>query len=188
VSDGARVLQLLRGGDAARLWCAVSAAGSFATACRPREWPASLIPGLSGSGDPFDEASARWLLHGWHIDREEWDLAASALQEALQRAGHLSASVRPLIHASAALHFARQGPAATARAHFDQSRSTTFLRPADRDAIEAAVLAAEGRPDEALTLADRAEACFAPRADVQATLYREIIADVRRRAAASTAL
>lgn len=183
VSDGARVLQLLRGGDSARLWCAASAAGSFATAFRPRDWPASLIPGLRGSGEPFDEAAARWLLHSWHMDREEWDLAETAISEALQRAGHLSPSIRPLIHASAALHYARCGHPETARAHLEQTSASTFLKPADRDAIEAAVLAAEARSAEALQLAARAEARFAGRADIQALLYREIIEDVRRRAA-----
>jgi hypothetical protein len=183
VSDGARVLQLLRGGEAARLWCASAAAGAFATQLRPRDWPASLIPGLSGSGEPFDEAAARWLLHSWYTDREEWDLAETALRETLQRASHLSSAVRPLIHASAALHYARRGPAETARSHFAQARATSFLKPAEREAIEAAVLASEGRAAEALTLAASAEVAFAMRSDVQAALYRELIADLRRRIA-----
>jgi hypothetical protein len=183
VSDGARVAQLLRGGDASRLWCALSLAGSLALTMRPRLWPVAAVDGLRRKGEPHDEVMSRWMLHSWHMDREEWEEAERALTEALEGSSKLAPALGGLIHGSAAVHYAlRQKPEA-ARAHLEQTRCTTFLKAGDRSAMEALVLAAEGRREEAQRLAQTAEAQLRGRPEVQAELYRELLERVRGQAA-----
>jgi hypothetical protein len=181
LSDGARIRQLLRASDESRLWCAVAAVGSVASTLRPRHWPEDLIPSLRGPGSSLDRVMAQWLLHAWHMDREEWDLAEDALHQALAGMSCAGAAMRSLVHASAALHYALRVNPSAARAHFTSVASGAFFKPGDRDAIEAAVLAAEGRREESLARATHAESRLAGRSGVQAELYREILREVRSR-------
>lgn len=181
-SDGSRLWQLFRGGEAARLWCSLSAVASLANTQRPRQWPDHLMQELrQGQGTECDKLTAFWLLHSYHLDRDEWNDAKEALDHALEQAERTGGALRSLVHASAAYHFARLGDAGLAREHFGRANCRAFLRHGELDAIEAAVLAAEGRSGEARTVLERAEAQLQRKPEAQAGLYRELIEEVRLR-------
>lgn len=180
LSDGARLLQLWKGGPEAQLWVSMAALSSLAHGLRPKHWPAELVARMNvEDGHPYDRTLAAWLMHSYHLDREEWEPAESALRAALAGQHLVAGPVRSLLHASAAYHYAKRGNSGQARNHWQQVRCTGFFKPGDLDAIHASVLASEGRREEALALVHSAQAALATRHEAGAEIYRELLDEVR---------
>ncbi len=120
LSDGARILQLLRKGPEAAQWCSLAALSSLSTTLRPRDWPPALIDEIAAiPPSSYDGLMALWIRHNHHADREQWELARTLLHQALDLLDHWPASTRGLLHLSAAFLFAtRDRDPAAARHHF----------------------------------------------------------------------
>lgn len=184
LSDGARILQLLRKGPEAAQWCSLAALSSLSTTLRPRDWPPALIDEIAAIPPcSYDGLMALWIRHNHHADREQWDLARTLLHQALDLLDHWPASTRGLLHLSAAFLFAtRDRDPAAARHHFTLAAKPGLLSRDDLAPIEAAVLAAEGRRDEALAAADRAETALASKPPGPAAPAREFLQTLRQSA------
>jgi hypothetical protein len=181
VSDGGRLLQLLRNRDEGRRWCLLAVLGALSTSQRPRDWPAALMGQLEHiPATSYDGLMALWLRHNHHADREQWTEARATLDAALDNAGHWPASARGLIHLSAAyFHAAHAGDAAAARLHLEKARQPGLLSRDELHLVEAAVLRAEGRHQEALEAAARAEQALAGKSEGAAAPAREFLQTLR---------
>ena len=182
LSDGARILQLLRKGPEASQWCSLAALSSLSTTLRPRDWPPALIDEIAAIQPcSYDGLMALWLRHNHHADREEWDSARDLLHQALALLDHWPAPTRGILHLAAAYFFAtRDLDPAAARHHFDLAAKPGLRGRDDLAVVETAVLLAEGRRDEALAAADRAEAALASTPPGPAAPAREFLQTLRQ--------
>jgi hypothetical protein len=158
VNDGQRILQLLRGGESVERWIAGANLSAWSMTTRARQWPEDLVRAHSdGAPATFDGVLARWMRHSWHADRGEIAEAGQWLDEALAQREILPSSVRPIVDATAAEFHARHtGDAERAGRHWSQVGRASML-PAHALALtEAAVMAAQGRREEARGAAERA--------------------------------
>lgn len=179
LSDGARLKQLLRGGDSADRWAYLAVLSGLSLTVRPRDWPGDVVQACARSGDTsYDGISAAWLRSSWHEDRGELDEARQWLEEALQAIENWPKPARPLLHASAAYLYATLGDAARARPHLESARQAGFVEQEHLYLAEAAVLASEGRREEARESARRGLAQIPPQATGSALIHREKLTQI----------
>jgi hypothetical protein len=156
-SDGARLMQLWRGGEEAERWACLASISGLSMLRRPRDWPEELVlAGSRGAVDSNDGVSAAWLRASWHEDRGELPEASEWVSRALEAMEFWPKPARPLLHATAAYIRARMGDATAARAHLNQAMAPGFLEKEHRLLAEAAVLLAEGKASEARSIAGKA--------------------------------
>lgn len=156
-SDGARLLQLWRGGEEAERWACLALLSGFSASRRPRNWPEELvISGSRGALESNDGVSGAWLRATWHEDRGELPEASEWISRALAAGEFWPKPARPLLHATAAYVRARVGDATAAREHLDQAAAPGFLEKEQRLLAEAAVLLAEGNAAGARAIAGKA--------------------------------
>lgn len=155
-SDGARVLMLLRGGPEAERWCAMAVLAGAATAGRLAEAEPDLVARATALRDGSSDAvGAAFLAYGYHLARGEVGRAGAELDQAMAGLETLAPATRPMLLAEAAYFSARhRGDAAAARALLEQTRGSPAVEAYTRRRAEAAVLRAEGRPDEARAAAE----------------------------------
>lgn len=183
LTDGARLLQFLRGAEGDN-WCAIAMLASLSVSVRPREWPAALLERIAAiPANTPDGVTALWLRHSYHADREDWAEARATLDAALASLCHWPPPARGILHLAAAFFFATHAEdAAAAREHFDLARKPGLLPRNELHLIEAAVLQAEGRHDEARLAAARAEASLASKPPGAAAPAREYLEALRQSA------
>jgi len=155
-TDGARILMLLRGGPRAERWCAVGALTNAAANGRPRDLsPALLALAASPSDGTLDDVGARLLAYFAALDRGEAAAAGEHLDYVLGHREAYPPAGRPSLLLEGAFFLARhRGDPEGARALLDQARGGMFVELHTRRRVEAAVLLAEGRRDEAAAAAD----------------------------------
>jgi hypothetical protein len=158
LTDGARLLRLLRGGrvalrdDAVLVLIAASMGGS-----RPREWPAALVETALDAPDESDDSPfpvmAHQLVAAHFADRGERSASREHLRLALEGLGRLPPMSRPPLMLAAAWSEAmdrgERSDAVAARRWFDAAGDGPLIPETTRLRTEAAVLFAEGRLDEA---------------------------------------
>lgn len=154
VSDGARVLMLLRKQPEGMRWVAMGALAGISTVKRPREWPVELMEQL-GDGQGADGASVSFLRHMFHRDRRETALAREWLERGLARIEGCSPPMQGVLWSLAAYFYAREGGAVT-RDYYQRAMGTGFQNREDMRIVTAAVLISEGRHEEAQGELDQA--------------------------------
>lgn len=155
-SDGARILLLLRGGpQAERLGAAALIVGAM-MAGRIAQVDPSIVARATALGDgSLDDIGAALLAYTWALARGEVAEAGRHIDHALAHEATYVSPARPALLNEGAYYLARhRGAAAQARAYFEQARGAAIVEPHDRLRAEAAVLLAEGRPDEARAAAE----------------------------------
>ena len=145
LSDGARILMLLRGGKIADRWCALWAtyAGS-AAGRRPRDWdPALMQQATSVPDGSVDDAGSSMLAYAWALDRGDLEAAGEFLVRAREAVVKVPI-LGPPTAAEAAFFAARyRGDVAAARALLTDAHGG-ILEEHARLRAEAATLLAEG--------------------------------------------
>lgn len=173
-SDGARLLQLLRGGEAAQQWAQLAILGGFIYTVRPRDWPRELVTSIARIGDrSFDAVSAAWLRACHHEDRRELDDAKLWIEEALTGKDEWPKAARYALHATAACIYAARNEAASAREQFALLKSGGLLPKDQILYAEAMVLSAEQQREPALDTARKALALIPASAQGTAEQQRE---------------
>lgn len=158
-TDGARILQLLRGGPQAERDVALMALiASSQAGRRPRDWDGALVEqALSLEDASLFEVLARMLVSARDLDRDDFESARRHLERALSLAGELPPTVRPgLLLEAAWFEAAVRGDAGAARRWLDAAGEGALVQKHARLRAEAAVLAAEGKPAEAAERAAQA--------------------------------
>ncbi len=148
VSDGGRLLRLLRGGAVAEREAAVLALVALSAAgTPPREWPADLVHrGLEPRDGSLEECSGATLAYCHALDAGDVDGAARHLDRALGLLPALPPLMAPSLYAEAAyFQAAHRGRADAARAWLARIPTKAMMvKPYDRARAEAAVALAEG--------------------------------------------
>jgi hypothetical protein len=146
VNDGARILQLARRSEAGRRWVSSAALGAISMSLRPRELPAELVEATTQNVEPtFDGIMAMWTRYGYHLDREEFELARLWLDRAIANVDAWPAAARPIIHTGAADFFARiEIDLERARVHLKEASKPGFVSKESVAVAASAVLVAEG--------------------------------------------
>ncbi len=156
-SDGARLLQLFRGGPPAERWASMAVLSGMCHTLRPRDWPAQLVESSTVPGDRSnDGVSAAWLRACYHEDCGDLAAARSWVEQALENIDQWAKPFQPILHATAAGIYARLGHADLARVHMDQVKPAGRLPRETVLHAEAMVLSAEGRMGEAAEAAQQA--------------------------------
>ncbi|MCX6612433.1 MAG: M50 family metallopeptidase [Acidobacteria bacterium] len=147
VNDGARILQLASRNDAGRRWVWSAALGAISMSVRPRDWPAELVDSTTQNVEPtYDGIMAMWTRYGYHLDRQEFELARQWLDRALANVDAWPAAARPIIHAGAADFYARiEVDLKRARIHLGEANKPGFVTKEAVAVAESAVLVAEGK-------------------------------------------
>lgn len=185
-SDGARLLQMLRGGPEADRWAHLAILSGLSQTSRPRDWPTALVVACSGPGAPgFDAVSAAWMRALHHQDRGELSEARTWIGEALANQDHWPKPARAFLHATAAYLHALAGDAAEARRQLAAVEGAGFSVREQLLLAEAAVLLAEKRCTEAAAAAERGLRLIPPGATGPAEAAREAFAAIARDAASS---
>lgn len=152
-TDGARLLMLLRGGPRADRWCAVAVLGAAAMSDqRPRDWSPDLVRQATAVTDgSLDDVGATMMAYQRALDLGVSEEAKGFLDRALAARDSYPAPYRSSITLEAAYFEARhQGDAPAARAWLEESGNPGWpIEPQTRLRAEAAVLLAEGEPEEA---------------------------------------
>jgi hypothetical protein len=171
LTDGARLLQLLRGGPTAERDAALSALGAASQAGqRPRDRDGALLDQALALEDasPFT-TFAHLLASARALDRDEPALAHRHLSQALALASALPPTVRPLLALEAAwFEAAVRGDAAAGRRWLAAAGEGVLVPPHSRQRALAAVLAGEGAHDEARAAAATARRLLADELDAGA--------------------
>lgn len=151
MSDGARILNLLKQDSTADPWFAAIILGTLAQARRPREWPAALVNQVTaGTEVNYDAIMAMWMRFSWHLDQGKLNEARHWLDKSLEQVDQWPEAAKPILFASAADFYARyEHDIEKARHYLDKARKPGFVHPSALAITESAVLAAEGRKDEA---------------------------------------
>jgi hypothetical protein len=184
LTDGAKLLSLLRGGPEAERHCAIAAlTGSSLGGTRPRDWQPELLKVATSLPDgSASDATAALLAYRWALDRGDVERAGEFLDRALAGRQKLPAISRPALFLEAAYFTARHsGDAIAARAFLAQGKGGAIIEPCTRLRAEAAVLLAEGDRIAAQQRATEAFAAIDCRRDslgasVEADWLREILA------------
>jgi hypothetical protein len=183
-SDGARLIQLFRGGYEAERWCSIAVLGGLAMANqRARDWPAELVAAASQKADhTFDDVTGAVLRSSWHSDRDEIEEAGRWLDYAVEHAESWPAPMRGAIYVEAAHHYAfDRGDAVKGREFLKQVGSTSMLPAHSVKLAEGAVLLAEGDPQGAQAAAHAALASLTATTPC-AVAQKEAIEKLLRRA------
>ncbi len=157
VSDGARYLQLRRGGMEAERWLAIAGfAAQNQAGDRPRQWRLAQATETWVDGTP-DGVMMGGALYCWELDRGNTAEAGAWLDRSMALLDAAPSYLHPAMMVEAAwFEAARRGRAAEARGWFDRIEASPLMPRWSLLRAEAAVLAAEGRSEEAA--AKRAEA------------------------------
>jgi hypothetical protein len=159
LTDGARILQLLRGGPRAERDVALMALiASSQAGLRPRDWDGAIVEQtlLLEDGSLF-EALARMLVSARALDLGDPESARRHLERALALAGELPPTVRPgLLLEAAWFEAAIRGDAEAGRRWLEAAGEGALVQKHARLRAGAAVLASEGKPVEAAELATQA--------------------------------
>jgi hypothetical protein len=149
-TDGRRWLDLRRGDERARAEAAMLALTAASVGgVRPRDWDRDLLERAACFGDQSTvDASAFLLLHEFHLDRGEIDEAREGLERALDLWSELPSLMHASLAVTAAYFEARHGDLATARRWLEEAKGP-LVEDWQLRLAEAAVAAAEGRPDAA---------------------------------------
>jgi hypothetical protein len=150
-TDGARILMLLKGGPGVERWSANTLLNSLVLAGRlPREWSPVLLQKSTAIPDgTLDDAVGCSFAYYYNLDTGNIAEARKFLQRQLMALDQMPSIVRPNFLLEAAYFEARyHANAETARRWLEQARGGIVER-ATRLRVEAAVLLAEGRKDEA---------------------------------------
>jgi hypothetical protein len=186
-SDGARLLQMLRGGAEADRWANLSILSGLAMTSRPRDWPGDLVAASCQEGNSgFDAISGFWMRALYHIDRNEYDEAARWIGQALEREQDWPKPARALLHASAAYIFAMQGDASGARKQWMETTGGGFHMKEHLLLAEAAVLLVEQRWAEASDVAARGLALLPPGISGMDQATREALVSIAAQATAAS--
>ncbi len=154
VSDGGRLLMLLRKSPEGTRWVSVGALAGISMVKRPREWPLELMEQL-GDGQGADGGSVCLLRHMFHKDRGETALARAWLERGLEGVESCSPPLKGALWSMAAYFYAREDAAVT-REYYERAMSMGFQRKEDMRIVAAAVLISEGRKEEAQIELDKA--------------------------------
>ena len=157
LSDGARYLQLRRGGMEAERWLAIAVfAAQNQAGERPRQWRLEQATEDWVDGTP-DGVMMAGALYCWELDRGNTAEAGEWLDRGMAHLDAAPAYLRPAMMVEAAwFEAAQRGRAAEARGWHDRMEASPLMPRWSLLRAEAAVLAAEGRTEEAA--AKRAEA------------------------------
>lgn len=157
-SDGARWLMLRRGGAAAERWVALSTLGALAMNAVPaKEWPGEALANAARlADDSLDGTLLNQMLHGAALMRGDHASATRHMDAMRAHGAAMPGAVQQLLALDSAWWAAMvEGDAARARADFASGKGASFASPRTRQRVEAAVLLAEGRPEEARALVRR---------------------------------
>ncbi len=165
ISDGSAILTHLRGGAAsARFRAASSLLGRAAAGTRPREWSMEELRAASDAGkssDPVGHASlGSSFVFAAEMDRGNLAAARDALARMRASAATTPSVARGELHAAESFIAAIDGDPAAARSAFARL-DATYMEPPTMARVEAAVLLAEGRVEDARAAAERGLASLA---------------------------
>jgi hypothetical protein len=181
-SDGARVVMLLRGGPRAeRLGAAALMVGAAMAGQLASLDPTIVARATALSDGTIDDIGAALLAYTWALARGEQQQAGRYLDHALAFEGTFASPLRPSLLAEGAYFLARhRGEAEAARAYLEQVGAATIVEPHDRKRAEAAVLLAEGKPEEARAAVEAGLAALArARMGVAGELDAELLRELR---------
>lgn len=178
-SDGARILQLLRGGGSADRWASLGLLATYTYTMRPRDWPRDMVLAAAKQGERgFDAVSAAWLRSCHHVDRGELDDAKLWIEEALAGQDEWPKPAHSTLHATAAYVYAISREPSLAREHFNQLKTSGLVPKEQVLYTKAYVLQAEGEKQAALEAARNALALIPPSAQGAAAFQREDLEQV----------
>ncbi len=188
LSDGARLLQLIRADEEGRRWVHIAALSSLSLSVRPRNWPRAAVEAATQAGGARQDAATAALLRAaWHLDRKEIAETRQWLQAAIDGSGCLPAAAKPSIHIAAAWFYALyEADPARARLHFEAASRPGFVAPGALAAAEAAVLMTEGQRREAEILVEKAAKMSGGQTPIAAELHAEMISELRQRLSAAS--
>ncbi len=154
LTDGARLLRLLRGGPVAERDIAIQAIiGSSLSGVRPRDWDTALIDTARElrDGSLFEFIALQFAQ--MHVaDRGDFEHSLVLLRQLLQDVDRIPKLMIAAIHLDAARQFALAGLVNEARAHTALAKGPVMGAPYLKPLAEAALLAAEGRDVESAAL------------------------------------
>lgn len=185
MTDGKRVLMLLRGGQAAERWAALAALQlAWIAGQRPRDWDASLLQQVMMlQNNSLDDITANTLAYYHGLDTGD-SIAAQTYIERLQAAyATIPSLVRPTIALESAFFEAYyQHNAEAARAWFAQGKGGIIDR-STRKRVEASILLAEGKAEEARTQIDEGLAAlkdvmYTGTQSMEETLLRDMLTGI----------
>ena len=169
LTDGARLLRLLRGGPTAESEGATSVLmGRSMGGERPRDWPTALVDSAaSGAGEDLMGASAQMLAYSHRLDCGEPGAARDHLAQALALWNAVPSAVRPTWAAEAAFFEAavRHDVAAAERWLAKVGERGGLLASGTAERARAAGAALQGDADGARTWAEAARAALATSTD-----------------------
>jgi hypothetical protein len=174
-SDGARILDLLRGKPEADRWCALAALSGMSYVDRPRLWPGELVEQATRLQDESpDVVSAAWLRYSFHEDRKELAEARVWLGKALEAKDCWAGPLQEILHATAA-HFEAwyEKNAEGAREHLVKVGKASYVPPETKLMAEGALALLEGRAEEARAAAEKGMALNAKRKSTTGDAIRE---------------
>jgi hypothetical protein len=150
VSDGARILMLVRNGANARRWMALVCLFGMSQTVRPREWLVSLIEMM---GDEVDASpDSLWVCfyrYRWHFDLGEREAADKWLDRGMAQLEPNPKPFQAELLWLAARREARRHNGLRARKYLEDAARCSYHEPADLPLIHAGVLISEGRHEEA---------------------------------------
>lgn len=151
VSDGSRLLMLLRGGPEAERWAALSALGGASMAgVRPRDFDGELVErSLSPSDGSLDEAGARSTAHYRALDLGDPEKGEDILRPALDIQDVPEMLRSQLLLEAAFLRARFLGDPEEARKLFSTAKTNKVLDRSLPLRVEAAISLAEGDSEEA---------------------------------------
>ncbi len=177
MTDGKRALILLRGGLQAERWAAVAALQlAWLAGQRPRDWDASLLQQATKLQDnSLDDIAAAMLAYYHELDMGD-PIAACQYLERMQFAySTVPSLVRPTIALESAFFEAYYlHNVEAAHAWFTQGKGG-FIAPTTRKRVEAAILLAEGKVEEARTQIDKELAAAKRVMDAGTHIIEEIL-------------
>lgn len=151
-SDGARLLDLIRGGAASRRECRILAiAGAMSAGRRPAAWDAGLMHEILAEPPGYHyEVASLLSVYYWCLDRDAGDEAEAVLTRAHAAAEAHAPILRAAVHLECAWwHAVRRGDVARAEAELAAAGETPVLSESTRHRARAAVLWHRGAHDEA---------------------------------------
>lgn len=187
LSDGARLLRLWQGGEAAQRDAALWAIGALVSGDdRPRAVPQGALDRLLAPQDQSGEqAQAEALAAMCALDREEVSDAVAHMQRAMALIEHVPLWMRPGYYLEAAYMTARhEADPVRASAYLEKSAGGVGIEPWQRARAGAAVALAAGDHTRALALArEGLQALSGRQATGLIQMERDLLEDLAARAA-----
>jgi hypothetical protein len=153
VSDGARILQLMRQGPEAERHAAVMALGSYhISGRRPRDWNPALVRGaVSLSDGSYTDAMGHYLAYHHALDRGDPEAAEAHVRSLVALADAVPAPFRPVIELEAAYFASAYGRCEDLGLKPPKEVGKSLMVDGHaRRRAEAAALLAEGETKDAL--------------------------------------